>query len=438
MKKGLYFLMTFGIAALVITMILFPVVGAIAGGSTLAVISTGTITSLGIDTAAPNHLERDISKFITKERPDEFPLSTFIDSIRKPYKVHAEKVEYETLVYRGRETANNGLYTGVNSQNAALTVDDGTIFAVDDHVRFPSVNGADSLPLVCKVVAVSGNTVNVTALNGGGASGQEVPTIADDAVMNRLGNGKTETASQTGIITSLPTQAFNYCGIEMALLEQSKVAAQRRAYSGLTYNDKWNMEIYNFKTSREANGLYGVKKKSLDPVTGDYTYHADGITRMITQSIEYGPGSSVRTISLADIASMLELGFAANAGSEKRLLLCGKGVITALSQITLNREIGTMESQTVHGVKVNTLHSHFGDVYIKHSKTLDANGDANSAYLIDMGYVFKHTLEPMKIEKLDPDSAGIRRVQNSLRIIENSCFTATYGATHLKWELKTT
>lgn len=437
MKKATYFLATIGIAVFAITMILFPAVGAIAGGGAVLanIIAPGAITSQDIETNAPGHLMRDIDKFITKVRPDQYPLTSFIDGIGNKRTAISEKVEYETLVFRGRETLVDGAYSAASSQNAQITVDDASIFGVDDQVRFPSVNGSDSKPLVCKVVAVdrTNDTINITALNGGGGSGQEVPAIADNSVVNRLGNNKHELASQTEVVTALPTQDFNYCGIEMALLKQSKVAAKRKAYSGLSYEDKWMMELYNFKTSREANGLYGAKKKSLDPVTGLYHYHADGITRMITQTAEYGPGSGVKTISLADIANMLEVGFASNAGSEKRLLLCGKEVITALSQITLSREIGSMESETVFGVKVNTLHSHFGDVYIKHSKTMDANGDSAAAYLIDMAYVRKHEFEPMTIEKIDPDKAGIERVQNALRITENCCLTATYGDTHLKW-----
>lgn len=442
MKKSIFLTLSVFAVILAVTTMIFPAVGgAIGGGAiiTASIVSPGAITQDAVDTAAPNHTERSVSKWITKQRPDEFPLSTFIDSIRKPEQVRASKVEYETVTYRGRSTALTSTFTQVTGsadENAAYAVTDATIFGVDDLIKVQGIAGHDGNDMVVKVVAVNSSTsINVTAINGQTVGDfQRVKTTASGTVISRLGNAKDELAAQTAVITPYPALDFNYCETQMALLKRSKLSARHRAYSGYNYNQQWDQEIYNFKSSREASGLYGVKSKIVDPVTNKPIYTADGVTNKITKSVDFGTGSGAMDVDIADVANMLEEAFAANAGSKKRMLLLGKELNTAISQLPLTRDVGPKTKEVIHGVTVEVLHSSFGEVYLVPNKTLDQQGDSQVGYVLDLGNIYKHELEPMSIEKIDPDKAGIERVQDAMRIVETSCLTTRYPDTHLKWK----
>lgn len=416
--------------------------GATGGGGVLLgeVAVIGTPTSRGTKESAPDHQERDISTAVTEMKPDEFPLDTMLRKIRTSESAKNEKVEYESVKYRERVSQTSVTFTAnadVNlNDNVELTVTDVKIWGVDDTAFFPSVYGANDQELRVHVIAVdrATNKIRISALNGTGTTGQGVPTIPSGSTMCRMGTAKDEIASTTDIITQLPAQDFNFCQIHMCFLEQSVVNSLIKSYSGYSHKDKMVQEIYNMRSSMEATNLFGFKKDFIDPIDGKKKYHSDGIISKIQKKKEYSGTDASAPIQIADVLDLLEETFSQNAGSERRLLLAGKKVITNLQKIPLTREIGNMEINVQHGVSVKSLESNFGMLDIKHSKMLDAFGWEEKALVLDLSQIRKHDLEKMKVESLDPDKAGQRRVKDSKRILENSCITLRYPDTHLIWE----
>lgn len=410
------------------------------GSSGMMVANTaivGTQTFEETNSKSPNHLKRDVSQIVTEMRPDEFPLDTMLRNIRKAEKASHVKVEYETVKYRERVSALTAAFTAAGDatdESVELTIDNINIWGVDDTAYVPTVNGASSKPLRLLVMAVNRGTnkITVTAING--ATGQRVPSISNTTKIYRMGTAKEEKASVTDIIAQEPTLDFNYCQIQMAFLEQSVLRSLMESESGYSHKDKFVQEIYNMRSSCEATNLYGTRGRTINKLTGLAQYSADGIFNRVTNGTTFrGNDTAKDVITNKDITALLEKVFAGNAGSDERLLLAGSTLIKHLQDVGLEKHIGPTQITAKHGVEVMELESNFGKLMIKHSKMMDLFNEKEVAYILDLKHIFKHDLEPMNKKTLNPDDAGLRRVKDAVRILENSCLTVRYPDVHWKW-----
>lgn len=400
----------------------------------------GTPTLESTEANAAGHLKRSISQVVTEIKPDEFPLDTMMRTIRKSEKVENVKVEYETVKYRERGDTTTAEFTAAGDatdEDATLDVGKVNIWGVDDTIYVPSVSGLGGKELRLKITSInrSGNTINVTALNSPTADTQRVPTIATATPIYRMAPAKSELDSTSDIITQLPSPDFNYCQINMCYLEEGVVNSLHKAYSGYSHRDKQLQELYNMRSSTESANLFGIKSKTADPTDNEYNYTSDGIIAKVATNKNFGTGGGAVDPDLADVLDLLEQTFSGNAGSEERVLFAGKKLITGLQKISFNKEQLAQQIAMYHGVNVSRLESNFGVLNIKHSKMLDQMGWQNNGVALDLEHIYKHDLEPMKSEKLDPDKAGTRRVKNAVRILENSCLTIRYESdVHLTWK----
>ena len=58
---------------------------------------------------------------------------------------------------------------------------------------------------------------------------------------------------------------------------------------------------------------------------------------------------------------------------------------------------------------------------------MDELGLAKKALILDLDHIYKHELEPMSVEELDLNSAGTRRTQDAMRMVETSCASIRYS-----------
>jgi hypothetical protein len=219
----------------------------------------------------------------------------------------------------------------------------------------------------------------------------------------------------------------------MAYLEQSKVNALIKAYSEYAYKDLVYQELYNFRSSCNMTSWFGRRAKIVNPVTSKVHYLADGIYDKIANTTNYGSGGGAINPDLDDILKLLKDTFSGNAGSSKRILFAGDGLIEAIQKITFDKNMMAKETEIVHGVKCTKLESDFGTLLIKHEKAFDQVGYNNNGAVIDIEHVYKHDLEGMEKQALDPDKAGEKRVQDAFRIIEHTCLTLRYPDVHRLW-----
>lgn len=402
---------------------------------------TGPVSYEGTQTAAPNHLERDISTKVTKVKPDDFPLDTLLRSIRPAETAINIKVEYETVTYRGRAAALTAAFVAAGNASdtsVALSVSPTNIFQVNDTVYIPTILGGDNKPLTLTVMAVGTTTITVTADNGvevSSAITQRLPSIADATPIYRGAPAWDEQKSFIDPLTQLPSQDFNYCQIKAVTIERTQLEAKTRAYSKYSFQDKVEERIYDLRSSCEQAVLFGTRARITNTTDGNkIIYKQNGITKIITQTKTFGSGGGLVNPTTNDIVDMLEQAFAGNNGSDKRLLLAGKKLISGLQKISYDKQVQAMGTSIIHGIKVMGLETNFGQVYIKHSKMMDLQGWEKKGIVIDLDNLYKHDIEKMHKKKLDPDSAGTRRVQDAMRILENSTITLRNLDTHLIWE----
>jgi hypothetical protein len=411
------------------------ITGAGTSGVVMATLFSGPATVDNANTLDPEHLARYVSKEITKRNPDVFALDTIMRSIRKAESPYNVKVEYEELPYRPFEdTIATGFTQGGTATSGTVIVSNAAMWAVDDTMRIPGVLGGDGNELVVIITAInrSNSTLTITANNGiftGGVVTQQIPTIAGGLKCYRTGNAKAELDAQTEVIYTLPNFDFNFCQIQMAQLERSKMESKHKAYSGMSYAHKREQVIYDYRSRCEATNIFGAKGKKV--VGGDVVYFADGIYNKVSNVVEFGTGGGLVNPNLTDLLNLGETVFAGNAGSKEKILLGGKKVLTGLAAIDkYDRNISYGGEEVYHGVKCTKLISPFGKIMVVHSRTMDEQGKPDEALVIDPEYILKHDLVPFEVTPLELNKSGQRNVLDAMRWEEQSCLTIRYAGTN--------
>ena len=378
--------------------------------------------------------KRDVSQIVTEIKPDDFPLDTILRNIRGAESAYNRKVEYEEVTFRSASaTATSSDSVSGLTQDVTFA-NDKTFWAVDDIAFVPAVTGNGAAGgSRCIVTAVNTTTgeVSFQAIN---TTGNTMTSLGSTPVCFRLGNAKTELDAQTTSVYSLPAQDFNYAQTFMAQIERSVIESKYNSISGYSFQDKVRQVIYDMRSSMERSLIAGVKSKTT--VGSDIHYTADGLLKKISKAFSFGgsgaaSGYDTSNVKVEHVIDMLENAFAGNAGSDSRLLLGGKEFISGLSKVDkYDRNLQSEGNTILHGVQVRRLVSDFGVLDVKHSKAMDELGLAKKALILDLDHIYKHELEPMSVEELDLNTAGTRRTQDAMRMVETSCASIRYSGSN--------
>ncbi len=411
--------------------------GAGFGGSILAVGTTvvGPVTVEKTAAANSEHLARDVSDIITMRKPDDAPLDTLIRKIAKKKAAHNYKVEWEEVSTRGTEdtlTATNTAAGSSADDEVDLAVTNTTIWNANDTGIVPTVNGGDGNPFNFFVVSVDtdADTITVRGINGSNTSGEgfRVPTIASGTKIYRLGPASYELQASIGEKYQVPTTDYNYCQTHQKQLSEGLIESKHKAYSGYNFQDKKNLEIYDYRSQMEGTHLFGNRRKK---TIGNEVYHfAGGIINKISNSLTYGSGGGATDISINDIIDIHEAVFAPNNGSSMRYLIAGSTLVGALNKIdTSNRRLRADEHEIVTGWKVTKLISNFGEMAVIHSKTLDSKGDywKKRGLILDMDHLVLRELEPMIATDLELNKSGQKKVKSAFRLDWTGCIETRYA-----------
>ena len=427
-SKSIFLLL--GVALVFALPLLAPVLIGVASVSYAGII-TNPPTIDKIDTDNSAHLKRSVSKFVTLQKPSEYAFSTFIDSIGKTEKVINRKHQFQSVTYKGFEDAMGAAYVGASDTNAALTVDNVAMWDVDDTLEVAGTNGVDSKPLILKVVSKTSSKINVTALNG--ANMQEVPSIAENAVLYKIAPAKSELDIRHTTSQTFPVNDYNYIQTFMTEIAQGELESVVQSESGYSYHDRRLEKLYEMKSSREKAFLFGARSLTVDPVDNENTYTMGGVARQLSQTVQYTSGGP----TISDIIDMLETVYASSAGSDKRVILLGRTLASRLDKIAIEKNVMSMESEVVHGVRVKRLVSSHGDAILARSRAMDNHGWGTKALVIDMDQIVKGVMMPMKAHPLDLKKAGASRVINAVSITEDCTLHTRYsgaGGPHCIWE----
>lgn len=439
-------------------------------------IADGAVTHQAVVEAEPGLHLADISKKVSELMPAPVPIDTLLRQVRKAEKINSvEKKYYSVSTKPFKDLFNSSLSgagTSVGAPAKAYTYSTGdglatfyvgvtntSLFNVDDLIMLRNI----SIPLTGVQAVMSGLTagektteniifyiedissdvLRITPLNGIKGTGANaakfvIPDFAATAEIFILAPAKEEKKLKTTPFGIIPEAETNYIQLMMAMVEQSTWEKMQMKEVDWNFTDLERQNLYALRWQMEMNHMYGVKSKTYNNVTKDYHYTSDGITRKITNELEYGAGSGSTVLTVDQWLEWHESLFVGNNGSPERWLLAGSGLIKSIQKMILSdttKQIGSKETKVIYGLQCTQMTDFFGTLNIVHDQCLSLTGAASEGYVLDLAHIEKHDWVPMTAQTLDFKANGESNSDAKV-IMEASCLTITFPDTHAHIVLK--
>ena len=408
---------------------------AIAAGSPIS----GTVSTETATTASSELLMTDISKQISKIRPDDLPLDTVLRELGAGEKAEAWKVEfYENTTRNMSIQVNDATNTADTTGGIDVVFDDVSHVNVDDVFYVPTVYAAgtsgDRLQVQVTAKVVGSKTLTLVATNGaitGGDIYPDILAIPNDTVMYRIGNAKNELAAQNTAFQMLPQKAYNYCQIHMSQVEEGVYESMMLKEVDYGLMDFKADSIYDHRLMTELTALYGKRAYFCDPTSGLWKHTSGGLQQFAGQAITYSISATASDImSETKIYSIAEQMFADNNGSDSRMLLVGAKLMTILMNVpTIQKQVEANKTEIKYGVKFNVIDTAYGQFYLKLSKAMGLVGHSYDGFIIDPTKMRRRELKPMGWRELKLKEAGTSLV-NAWVLEEAFCPEFRHVNTH--------
>lgn len=403
----------------------------IGGGATgvlfaVTAIPGGTVSEKDYVDNQEDLLERDVDDIVVMYKPDRFPLTTMLQKMKKAKKAAARKFEWVDVGYHVREDVTTDAITaGTGGANKAIPVANISMWGAGDIVYVPGVtvgSPAEELRLLVVGVDAGEEEILTAALNA-----DDVPIIGDATTVYRMSRAAAAADAQTAPHGSRGVLQWNYCQTFMGQFEIEKIIRAISVYQD-DYTIQEDLEMFDFRNGRENSRLFGARSKKFDTVKNADIYSMAGVEKFIGEGDTYVKGS----IDNNKWIDLSERAFAANAGSESRLLIGGKKFISSVLKVpSVQKQLESKQTELVLGVRVNKIETNFGQFYLKHHKGFDEMGRIHDAFALDMNHICDRILEPMQETDLELDKTGVRRV-DATRLLETCTIQARYPDTHMQ------
>ncbi|MDE6126014.1 MAG: DUF5309 domain-containing protein, partial [Muribaculaceae bacterium] len=344
------------------------------------------------------------------------------------------KVDYYSVDTRPVVAHTTAAYVADNDRNptvekpAKLMVENADVFQPSTTVIVPDVKNAAGEPLVLYVLECDATSMTVLAVNATYAGTEIgcVPSIPPGTMVVRMGRAAGELDVMTAQSGSLPVKSTNYCQIFKAQVEQSTFMKIANKEVGWTFSDQEEAAIIDMRMGMEKNFLFGHKKRLSVPGRGDEVLLTGGVWNQTRNTFEYAGLKGEETL-----VALCKQAFANNAGSSRKILLAGTGLIEKLHNLDHSRVVMSDKAVTKWGLDFTEIHSKFGTLYVLISEVFDQCGRENDGMVIDPEYITKYCHVPFRTERLDLRSAGVRNV-DAIVITEASCLVLRYPQSHMR------
>ena len=319
-----------------------------------------------------------------------------------------------------------------------LTTSDDAMFAPTETILVPDVSGADhegnaaegvSLVLYVDSRCPDGAGLNVVVINAAtDDSGELNVTLAPGTRLVRMGRAASELDMQTDQFEALPCKSSNNCQIFKAQVEQSTVMSLTRKEAGWSFSDQEEVAVMDMRLGMEKNFLFGTRARLTNRRSGDEPMLTEGIWPQAGSSFTFDGDE----ITHADLVSMMRRAFTgAAAGSNRKILVAGSGLIERINRMDPGRTVGASDKVTRWGIDFSEINSKFGTLYVVHSEVFDSCGHDNDGLILDPDYVTKYSFIPLKVESLDLKGSGVRNVDATV-ITEASCVVLRHPKAHIR------
>lgn len=405
-------------------------VGGVAGSGRH--VTDGPLTTTVVNNESPDLLRNEIDERIVKIRP----MSTPLDQISRyggSRLCGSMKVDYYSV-----DTKPVSAVVEADLE-ADMRLDDGTaqvktsnnhIFEPSTTVMVPSVlvNGSPAVLYVVDCDTAKGvhfKSVNYTE-KVNGEDRLVVPEMLEGTTLVRMGRAAKELDVQTTSYQALPVKASNLCQIFKAQIEQSTLVKISNKEVGWSFNDQEEAAIIDMRMGMEKNFLFGHKCQFEHPETHDDILLTGGIWTQTDNTFEY---TSLKTE--ADLIALCKQAFTHNAGSSRKILLAGTGLIEQLHAIDHSRVLSAEQTVTKWGLDFTEIHSKFGTLYVLLSEVFDQCEMPDGGMVIDPEYITKYCHIPFRSERLNLRASGVRNT-DAIVITEASCLVLRYPRSHMR------
>ena len=442
----------------VITMILIAILAScITGNGSSATLAVGALIA-GVDEGkhvvdgplttdlsregSPDLLLNEIDQQIVKIRP----MSTPIDQIsRYAGCKHSGSmiVDYYSVDTKPTKAVLSddiaATTPGPNDETPTLVINtnNNEIFDHTDTILVQGIPGADASgsseskqDLMLYVLHRDTSGLTVMAVNGFTVNGVPncFPDVPGGTALVRMGRAASELDVQSPQFESLPKKSRNLCQIFKMQVEESTLQRLANKEVGWTMSDQEEAAVYDMRLGMEKSFLFGSARQVWDPVKKENIFFTGGIWNQAGK--EYELELSV-DLDVSRMVDLMRQAFTGNAGSKRKILIGGSGLISRISKLDYTRVITAGQHVSKWGIDFTELRSKFGCLYLLLSEVFDEVGMEENGIIIDPEYLQKYTHIPFSTEQLNLKKSGVRNV-DALVMTEASCLVLRYPKAHMR------
>lgn len=383
------------------------------------------LTTANVGAESPELLRNEVDQRITKLRPMATPvdqLSRYASS--RPCK--SMIVDYYAVATRPESTTlkNNAGISG-GDKVSTISLNNAKAIDVSETMMVIDCQTPAGEPLILYVVGTSDSSVRVKAVNL--PEGEELPLRAGSKIV-RMGRAAGELDVQTSQFATLPTKNQNYCQIFKAQIEQSTLLSSANKEVGWTFSDQEEVAIYDMRLGMERSFLFGSRARIVDPDKKSEIFLTGGIWNQAGKEVNY----TADELTGAEWLRVMSTAFTGHAGSARKILIAGTGLIEQLSLLDGNNRVmlpGDVVSRW--GLDFTEMHSKFGTLYVIHSEVFDSCGHSADGLIIDPEFLTKYVREPFTATTLDLRTSG-QRNSEAVVLTEVSCLVLRYPEAHVR------
>ena len=442
----------------VITMILIAILSSCLngadGGATMAVgmlitgaeggkhVVDGPLTTDLSREGSPDLLLNEIDQQIVKIRP----MSTPIDQIsRYAGSKHAGSMTVDyysvdtkvTTCTLSEDIPASTPQAGEESPVVVIQTSNNDMFDPTDTILVQEVPGYNlageeesEQDLMLYVLNRDASGVTVMAVNGPTVNGVTncFPAVFRGVHLVRMGRAASELDVQSPQFEALPKKSRNLCQIFKMQVEQSTLQRLANKEVGWTMSDQEEAAVYDMRMGMEKSFLFGVARQIWDPVKKEHIHFTGGIWNQAGKDFFLESSTELNT---ADVVDLMRKAFTGNAGSKRKILIGGSGLISMISKLDYTRVISAGQHVSKWGIDFTELRSKFGCLYLLLSEVFDEVGMSDCGIVIDPEYIQKYTHIPFSTEQLNLKKSGVRNV-DALVMTEASCLVLRYPKAHMR------
>lgn len=264
---------------------------------------------------------RDVAPDIYYLEPEEAPLLTFLNKLKKKKPCYSTKFTWFGSDTVARWTQLDS--TTVTTTGTSLGVVDGTLFRAGDLIAIPKSVDVSTAPEIARVVSVSSNTV-VVVRNVGGSGAATIPA---SAALTFAGSAFEEGAAFPTMKSSIPTEYTGYTQIFRTPIKITNTSRATRVYG------KDELRRQQFEKAREhkidMNRAFYWSRPSEDTTggpTGQPIRTTDGLFNKITSNVTNANG----TLTPQTVENFSRQAF--RYGKSKKILVAAPIVISAFAE----------------------------------------------------------------------------------------------------------